>query len=67
MKKRWWSVWLTECPDEGSLHFRARTGAEAVWKARRTEWFQTEDGGEPLGLSAMRVTDRVHREWVEHG
>lgn len=64
MRRRWWAVWLTECPDEGSLHFRARTGAAAMSKARRVEWFQTEDGEEPLELSASRVTAQQHRAWL---
>lgn len=60
---RWWAVWLTEMPEEGSLHFRARTEAEAISKARRMESFQTEDGEEPLELSASRVTAQMHRAW----
>lgn len=64
MRRRWWAVWSAEYPEEGSLHFRARTEAEAVWKARRFECFQTEDGEEPLELSASRVTQQQHRSWL---
>lgn len=60
---RWWAVWSAEYPEEGSLHFRARTKDEAAWKARRVEWFQTEDGEESLELSASRVTAQMHRAW----
>lgn len=67
VKKSWWAVWLTECPDEGSLHFRALTEAEALSKARRVKWFQTSDGDDPLELSASRVTEQQHREWRDAG
>lgn len=64
MRRRWWAVWLTELPEEGCLHFRARTEGGAIAKARRVEWFQTSDGEEPLELSASRVTTQVHRAWM---
>lgn len=65
MRRRWWAVWIREEPGEGSMHFRARTRAEAMSKARRMESFQTSDEGMPLELSASRVTAALHRAWLE--
>ena len=55
---RWWAVWSTEYPEEGSLHVRATGEKAAIKKVRRTEMFSGD-----MELSAARVTAAEHAEW----
>lgn len=62
----WFAVWLTEYPDEGSMHFRAPDATTAFELARRTGSFAERDDGEsglPL-LSVAPVTLAEHEAWV---
>jgi hypothetical protein len=62
LTEQWWAVWLAECPEEGSVHVRAASAAEAKAKAQRFGCFQWDDD-EPLELHARAVTDEEHTEW----
>lgn len=64
MRRVWWAVWLEELPDEGSLHVKARSEKEALYKAKRNG-MQLDDGDEPLEVVVRRVSSAMHREWLE--
>jgi hypothetical protein len=50
-------------PEEGSVHVRAETKAQALKAARKLEEFQWEDVGVPLELKAAPVTAEEHAKW----
>lgn len=64
MRRVWWAVWLAEIPDEGSMHYKARTSEEALSKAKSSR-MQWTDGDEELELVVRRVSAAAHREWLQ--
>lgn len=65
--RRWWAVWDPEYPDEGSVHVRAATRAEAIRQAVAADAFPKFEDDDEQDLAAEAVSAEVHAEWEQSG